>query len=610
MTDTALLIHSGSGSRTVRLSSYLEPAAEEQAHHRTYVWIKSLRHAAVDGEPFRDRFRVRGDSLWWFTELYLHKTQVMLDVHRTLAATLAVIERERPREITVTAGDVVSRHVVPLVAAMRQVRCTAHAGERLWWRRMASLDLRARRLTLAAHVAPDRMRRASVPAGRPDVAAFIHRAFWRSDGDDGTAESYVGPVLAELERELSPQGVRYVGVGPRTNFRERRSWSLAAGGSSQVIPIERFAPMSALRQSRAISRARYGFFRALTRSAAVRAASVVDDVDCWPVVREQLAGVAWLQWPWSVRAMDEAAAALDALRPSGVLTYAEAGGWGRALILEARRRQIPSAGLQHGFIYRHWLNYLHEPDEMGADARTGFPRPTVTLVFDEYARAHLQTAGRFPAGAVQVTGSPRLDALVSSIRSLPPAAVDGVRRDARLQEGDALVLVATKEREAREHLPVLVAAAREVPGAVLVIKPHPAETAESYAWLGHHPHVRMAAPATPLAPLLAAARAVVTVNSTVAIDAGLLDVPALTIGLPNNLSPFVDAGAIAGTPRAAELPELLRRILYDEGFRQQLAEQRRVVLGRSAIASDGHAAARTAGAVCRLIQARAPAEAD
>ena len=43
-----------------------------------------------------------------------------------------------------------------------------------------------------------------------------------------------------------------------------------------------------------------------------------------------------------------------------VVTYAEAGGWGRALVLEARRRGIASVGLQHGFIYRHWLNYRHE----------------------------------------------------------------------------------------------------------------------------------------------------------------------------------------------------------------------------------------------------------
>ena len=73
--------------------------------------------------------------------------------------------------------------------------------------------------------------------------------------------------------------------------------------------------------------------------------------------------------------MDEAGAALDALRPRVALTYAEAGGWGRALMLECRRRGIPSVGLQHGFIYRHWLNYLHEPDEMAPDPRASARMP-------------------------------------------------------------------------------------------------------------------------------------------------------------------------------------------------------------------------------------------
>jgi hypothetical protein len=115
--------------------------------------------------------------------------------------------------------------------------------------------------------------------------------------------------------------------------------------------------------------------------------------------------------------MDEAGAALDALSPSAVVTYAEAGGWGRALMLEARRRRIPSVGLQHGFIYRHWLNYLHEPDEMtAAGADRGCPIPDRTLVFDRYAESHLRSAGHFPDRALQVAGN-GMDQLGRTVRS-------------------------------------------------------------------------------------------------------------------------------------------------------------------------------------------------
>src|SRR5262249_43558024 len=165
-----------------------------------------------------------------------------------------------------------------------------------------------------------------------------------------------------------------------------------------ILPVVSCAPLAALESSREVWTDRYRHLKALWRNEALRRHAIVAGCDCWPIVRNELAGIALLQWPWSARAMDEAAAALDVLEPRLALTYAEAGGWGRALMLECRRRGIPSAALQHGFIYRHWLNYLHEPDEMAPAADQGldlgFPRPDLTLLFDKYAAAHLEHQGR------------------------------------------------------------------------------------------------------------------------------------------------------------------------------------------------------------------------
>jgi hypothetical protein len=92
---------------------------------------------------------------------------------------------------------------------------------------------------------------------------------------------------------------------------------------------------------------------------------------------------------------------------------------------------------------------------------------------------------------------------------------------------------------------------------------------------------------------------VVTVNSTVALDAAVLGIPALVIGLPNNLSPFVEAGAMAGAGPHG-VAEALRQILYDEKFRQQLERARGLFLARFRILSDGGAAERTADAIQNL----------
>jgi hypothetical protein len=590
-----LVVESGSGPRRLDLLAYLEPEQEERAQLEAYAWIKAIRHLRVEGDPFRSRFTIRGDALWWFAELYLHKEQAILNVLRALSAFDTLVERERPLAVTCGAGPCAG--VVAHAAAVRKVR---YAGP--GWPRSGSwlprMEARASALALGARLS--RLRAAQVSRSPVRIAAFVHRAFWRSDAADGSAESYIGPVLRELQSRVTPQGVGYVGVGPRRNFRARRWWHamMPAGEDQGIVPIERYAPAPALAAARAVYRDRHRIRRVLWDSADLRAHAVVRGCDCWPLVRQQLAGIALLQFPWSARAMDEAAAALDALEPEAAVTYAEAGGWGRALSLECRRRGVPLAALQHGFIYRHWLNYRHEPDEAQPDAinrsDAGFPFPASTLLFDEPTAAYLAASGRFPPAALQVTGSARLDEIHAAVRALSPAEIERARLEAGAGVGRALLLFAAKEREARRALPALVAAVRALPDVQMAIKPHPAETAEVYrAVAAGAPNVLVLSASAPLPPLLAAARALVTVNSTVAIDALTLGIPSLVVGLPNNLTPFVDSGLMAGAAAAEEIAPALERVLYDQEFRSRIERSR-------AAGVDGGAAARSAGAIVRL----------
>jgi hypothetical protein len=553
----------------------------------------------VDGESFRSRFTYRGDSLWWFAELYLHKEQAILHVLRTLSAFDTLLERERPLAVRHVAGGIPG--VIAHAAAARKVRYTGPG----WASEVPALgrmDARAVALALAARLSRLRSGR-GLSSDRAKVAAFVHRAFWRSDRGDGSAESYIGPVLSAIESRVTTGQIRYVGIGPTSNFRARRWWTPLAGGQEHgIIPIERYAPWRTLTPSAAVFSDRHAMRQQMWESADLRAHAVIRGCDCWPLVKQQLAGVALLQFPWSARAMDEAAAALDAIRPDVAVTYAEAGGWGRALALESRRRGIPLAGLQHGFIYRHWLNYRHEPDEMAPDAvngaDAGFPLPASTLLFDDYAARQLTGSGRFPQTAVQVTGSARLDELIAAVRALDQDAIARAAADAGATGGRPLIVFAAKEREARRSLPALIAAVEGMPDVQLAIKPHPAETPDVYRnTAGHAPNVRVLPANTPLPALLAGARALVTVNSTVAIDALALGVPSLVIGLPNNLTPFVDAGVMAGATSADEIRTALARVLYDQEFRKSSES------GRSAV-SGGSSAARSAEAILRLAKAK------
>ncbi len=604
------LVMPGGAKRDVGLAAALGADGAEQAARDANAWIKALRHARIGAASLRDRFDHRGDSLWWFAELFLHKQQQVLAWFEAIGALERCLADGRPAAIEVAEGDETLLFVGPLVAARHGITWRGPAATAPGPRQAVRRALRSRYFTwsaLAARLRPWPAPPAAEPGG---VAAFVHSAFWRREGRGGPGEEgYVGPVLRGVDAR-APGRLRLVGVGPRANFRAHRWWHGVVGHSAHdagfpFTPVEAFAPWPAVAPSLGVWRARHDVRRALEASADLRALAVVGGDDLWPLVREELAGVALLQFPWSARAMDEAGAALDALQPSVVVTYAEAGGWGRAILLEARRRGLPTAGLQHGFIYRHWLNYRHEPDEMQPSATRptdrGFPRPDVTLLYDGYAERHLREAGHFPPASLQVTGSPGLDTLMERMARLTADDLAAVRHEVGAGATDRLVLVATKFAQIQAVFADLVRAAGGVPGVRLVVKCHPAETPEAYLDASQDAaHVTVAPASADLARLVAAARLVVTVNSTVAIDALVLGVPALVVALPNNLTPFVDAGVMMGAPTAADIGPTLARAVDDERWRAQAHEAARAFLAQHRMLPDGRAAERAANAIVAL----------
>jgi hypothetical protein len=198
--------------RRVDLWSYLDAEAIERAETDANAWIKSLRHVPVEGVPLRDRFQFRGDSLWWFAELYLHKRRVVATILRTIFALEALASRGGP-----------------------------HAG-------LAGEAPGRRTSSGSSRPASDgwRGRRADAPNGSGGPAGVARRQHWsrrRSSAEDGPRPRLrrrpspvcslgaleagdrrrvgIGPVLRGVAAGRG-HGLALVGVGTRRTFRPRR----------------------------------------------------------------------------------------------------------------------------------------------------------------------------------------------------------------------------------------------------------------------------------------------------------------------------------------------------------------------------------------------------
>jgi hypothetical protein len=604
--DADLRVTTTTGTTEVWLSRLLTPELAEAADEAANAWIKALRHVPVDGMPFRERFTFRGDSLWWFAELYLHKTQVVDRIFRALLPLDAFVARERVASIEVLTTDPVVRQVAWAMCRREGIRFVGAAPGRQH-RELAAVTARAHYYVWGARLAAWGTRSRAPVAAPPKAVAFVHSAFWRG----GTEEQYVGPVMRELGARLSAGELAAVGLGPRTSYRAR-TWRRRVADATDLMAhglapesIDTFASMAQLRESQDVWRRRREYRDALLRSALIQEAAVIRGCEVWPVLEPVFLGVAYLQFPWSAHVMDQLGTALDALQPRVAVTYAEAGGWGRALVLEARRRGIATVGLQHGFIYRHWMNYHHEADEMAASARNthdaGFPAPTLTLLYDRLAAAHLKKAGHFDDASLAVTGSPRLDELAAAARTLTPADLAQVRDQAGVPAGRRMVLVAAKFTQIASVFADLVRAVAAMDDVHLVVKRHPAEGPEGYLQAAAGSATMTVAPTTlGLAPLTRASDLLVTVNSTASIEAMVMGVPTLVLALPNNLSPFVDAGVMAGVESGGDVAAALRDALAPGPARDTWRARAEAFMRREGIQADGGAVARAADAIITL----------
>jgi hypothetical protein len=451
----------------------------------------------------RERFVYRGDSLWWFTELYLQKMRQLDRAVLTVLALDAARAQHAPARIVVDGADAATPRLRgPLCRARHTWTCrAAPAPPGLGGR----AGRRERRLSRAQRDRAGRRRLAPAP-----IAAFVHTAFWRRSTGAGH-EGYIGPVLDALD-QTAPGEVRLVGVGPRRTFSARSIWNAAAGAMAGDTPAPAITPVEDLRWASA------RLAGALAPRAAERPVSGPDP----PGRRHSRlrpvdgagspSGRGRVQWPWSARAMDEAARPSTrsaATRSSPTPKQAAGPGAGP----EARRRGAVAWACNTGSSTGTGST-TSTPDEFqpaGPRRATRIPRADLTLVFDCYAETHLRSAGHScrPSRGHRQRAARRALARVA-------ACSDADRMAAReaggaVQPGQKLAVLTAKFTEVRDVLPALMEAIRRRPDIHLAIKAHPAEVGAVYLpCITGLPNVSIVPADADLARLLAAADAVVT----------------------------------------------------------------------------------------------------
>lgn len=133
----------------------------------------------------------------------------------------------------------------------------------------------------------------------------------------------------------------------------------------------------------------------------------------------------------------------------------------------------------------------------------------------------------------------------------------------------------------------------------LIIKPHPAEKKEQYyKYAKKSPKVVLEEPRANINDLLLEADVLVTISSSVGINAAILDIPIVLINLNNKISPY---SSISLEVRdIEEIVPSIKSVLYDKTMLKRMKKARKEFVHEHAYLQDGKSSQRVVDIIMRL----------
>jgi CDP-glycerol glycerophosphotransferase (TagB/SpsB family) len=267
----------------------------------------------------------------------------------------------------------------------------------------------------------------------------------------------------------------------------------------------------------------------------------------------------------------------------------------KTAVAVANRLDVPSLTIQHGVVdFQQGLSYLGNLPVAASKI----------AVFGEASQAEFIRAGT-PAEKVVVTGRPTLDMLYEEQEAFDP---DELRRRLGLKDGQRLIVLATQDDCPEVNEPLLrsvYGATKNLPDTRLVVKVHPRESprlAERIAVELKMQEVIIIKDIDPY-QLLLVCEVLITRESTIALEAMMLDKPVITINLTGkpDLRPYAKSGAAVGVYDSKDVAIAILDVLQNSEIREKLRRKSREFVAHHAYRADGQASRRVADLIEGMI---------
>ena len=306
-----------------------------------------------------------------------------------------------------------------------------------------------------------------------------------------------------------------------------------------------------------------------------------------------------------------AGAMLESIRPVVIVIEDEYSVFERALIVAAKKRNIPCVAIQHGVIHELHKGYLYQSGEISPDisAKSPFvPIADVTAVYGQYHKDLLTRVGGYPEDAVVVTGQPRYDRMIDLDRE---SVRSKLIEEWHLDPSKKIVLWTTQchgisDAENKLNFHAVFDSISAIGDVQLIIKQHPGEP-ERYDTMirehleGYSIDAHIVAKDADTLGLLAVSDLVLLLNSTTGLEAVALQKPLIVMNLGGqpDIVNYVQEGVACGVYRPEDIKPTIEQLLRDDSC---LARNREEFIRKYLYRVDGKAAERVVALIEECIE--------
>jgi len=430
-----------------------------------------------------------------------------------------------------------------------------------------------------------------------NVFDYRHQKYKRDD-------VMIGDVIRQLLREhdysILGIDVDYTFLGDFRTLYEK----LFGNNEYPWKPLESYSDWGIMREIRKAHRQYKRFYRSFKKNEQFQRSFFYKGIPIWKVLTARLDFLFLFSFKNAIRNLRLMDRMIAIEKPLVIATSFETGSAGRAATMTARAYGIPTVGLQHGKIHPAHPHYIFSHVSTTQAPNLKYcPIPDVTMVYGDYTKRVLMNCSSYPSENVIVTGQPLADNIVRAreifdkYKTYEKFGLDLKKK--------LLVLISQnfQEVEFRERmLNVTIEGMKPFNELQLFVKLHPGETPDLALRVLRNFGLN-GVPVTKnvdLYEILYACDIMVTGNSTVALEAMMLDKPVITIeGFPFSM-PFAQQGASLGVMTVAEMTQAIKSILNGGDVVQKLKINRKKFVREHACEPDGQAAKRVADAIIRI----------